>query len=194
VEVKKTVVSQIAHHLLQIFSLRFERAGSLYLTRPSTQFHVGPIVSTPFYRALDGFVRILDTRGSHNINHNRGPFSTVTDYLSSFLQAELDFISRHRSIALSELEDADAPSSERRLEQGQRVIKKALELCSIYPGDHQVPTQISTPEAPFSLKLDDFRLSNIMVCLCLSFVPYAPLSRPVAAIDRRELGARDGAH
>ena len=43
---------------MAMFALCFDRAGSLYLSSPIT---VGPIVSTPFYRALDGFVRVPDT-------------------------------------------------------------------------------------------------------------------------------------
>ncbi|KAF8572963.1 hypothetical protein K439DRAFT_1564921, partial [Ramaria rubella] len=45
---------------------------------------------------------------------------------------------------------------------GRRVIEKAIELCSVYPGDLPVLGKYSHPEMPFGLKLDDFRLSNIM--------------------------------
>ncbi|KAG2369335.1 hypothetical protein BDR07DRAFT_1447628 [Suillus spraguei] len=75
-EVKKTVVLQVARYFLEIFSLRFESAGSLYLSPLSSQFIVGPIISTPFYRALDGVVRVPDTPISKDIDPNRGPFST----------------------------------------------------------------------------------------------------------------------
>ncbi|KAG0699349.1 hypothetical protein DFH29DRAFT_809184 [Suillus ampliporus] len=131
-EVKKTVVSQVARFLLDIFSLRFESAGSLYLSPLSPHFVIGPIVSTPFYRALDGIVRVPDAPISQNIDPNRGPFSTVSEYLSSNLRAELEFITNHRSVALSELQGSDDPeSAESRLELGERVIRKAVELCSI---------------------------------------------------------------
>jgi len=89
--------------------------------------------------------------------------ANTTGYLQSFLRAELHFLSHHRSIALSELDAEDEQAALRRLDQGERVIQKALELCSIYPGDIQILGQMSTSTKPFSLKLDDFRLSNIMI-------------------------------
>ncbi|KAG1847194.1 hypothetical protein DFJ58DRAFT_798363 [Suillus subalutaceus] len=150
-EVKKTVVSQVARYFLEIFSLRFESSGSLYLSPLSPQFLVGPIISTPFYRALDGVVRVPDAPISKNVDPNRGPFSTVTEYLSSNLRAELEFISNQPF------------HPESRLELGERVMRKAIELCSVYPGDTLIPANISTPQRPFSLKLDDFRLSNVMI-------------------------------
>ncbi|KIK34447.1 hypothetical protein CY34DRAFT_812905 [Suillus luteus UH-Slu-Lm8-n1] len=163
-EVKKTVVSQVARYFLEIFSLRFESAGSLYLSPLSPQFLVGPIISTPFYRALDGVVRVPDAPISKNINPNRGPFSTVTEYLSSNLREELEFCSNHRSVVLSELHECDPTQlAESRLELGERVLRKAIELCSVYPGDMLIPANITTPQKPFSLKLDDFRLSNVMI-------------------------------
>ncbi|KAG2131956.1 hypothetical protein BD769DRAFT_1354918 [Suillus cothurnatus] len=131
-EVKKIVVSQVARYFLEIFSLRFESAGSLYLSPLSPLFLVGPIISTPFYRALDGVVRVPDAPISNNVDPNRGPFSTVTEYLSSNLRAELDFISNHRSVVLSELQECDPTQlAESRLELGERVMRKAIELCSI---------------------------------------------------------------
>ncbi|KAG1763962.1 hypothetical protein EDD22DRAFT_473558 [Suillus occidentalis] len=163
-EVKKTVVSQVARYFLEIFSLRFESAGSLYLSPLSPQFLVGPIISTPFYRAVDGVVRVPDAPISKNVNPNRGPFSTITEYLSSNLREELEFCSNHRSVVLSELRECDpAQLAESRLELGERVLRKAIELCSVYPGDMLIPANIITPQKPFSLKLDDFRLSNVMI-------------------------------
>ncbi|KAG2354580.1 hypothetical protein BDR07DRAFT_1305561, partial [Suillus spraguei] len=170
-EVKKIAVSQVAHYFLEIFSLRFECAGSLYLTAHVPQFFVGPIISTPFYRALDGVVRVPHPPISKNVDPNRGPFSTVTEYLSSNLRAELEFISNHRSVVLSELHECDPTKlAESRLELGERVMRKAIELCSVYPGNTLIPANITTPKRPFSLKLDDFRLSNVMVCSTLSLM------------------------
>ena len=149
----------------QIFSLRFKSAGSLYLDSVSPHFIVGPIISTPFYRALDGRVRVPSASLTRNANPNRGPFSSVSEYLSSSIRSELEFIFTHRSVALSELQGSDDnfEVAERRLELGERVMKKGVELCSIYPGDKLIPENLSAPETSFSLKLDDFSLSNIMV-------------------------------
>lgn len=168
VNVKERVVSQIAQCLEAMFALRFERAGSLYLSSPSRhEVYVGPIVSTPFYRAIDGVVRIPDAvlQLSTHLSQYRGPFSNTTDYLQSFLHAELYVLSHYRPIVSSELEEADVQEADTRLETGERALRKALELCTIYPGNNPPGGPITTPTKPFSLRLDDFRLSNIMVCV-----------------------------
>ena len=154
---------------MAIFALRFGSAGSLYLsTRSKSGIIIGPIVSAPFYRALDGFVRIRDADATSytELSRFRGPFSNTSDYLQSFLLAELHFIAHHRSVALSELDGEEEGVAVFRLEQGERVLQKALELCSVYPGnDIQIYGQEASTLKPFSLRLDDFRLSNIMVGL-----------------------------
>lgn len=186
--VKERVVAQVAEHLKAIFALRFDRAGSLYLsesdcvrsetsTRPETEkesgFVVGPIVSTPFYRALDGVVRARDADDASygaELARFRGPFVNTSDYLRSSVSAELHFIAHHRATELSALrldwkdEEEDATA---RLERGERVLRKAFDLCAVYPGDTPIHGQdAGAPiEKPFSLRLDDFRLSNIMVRL-----------------------------
>jgi hypothetical protein len=169
--VKERVVSHVAEHLRAMFALRFERAGSLYLSSPSrNEVYVGPIVSTPFYRAVDGVVRTPDVvlQLSAQLSQYRGPFSNTSDYLQSFLHAELHVLSHYRPVVLSELEEVDAQAADSRLETGERVLRKALEMCTVYPGNNPPGGPISTPTQPFSLRLDDFRLSNIMVCLFLA--------------------------
>jgi len=164
--VKESVVSQVADYLMAIFALRFERAGSLYLSaRSESGFVVGPIVSTPFYRALDGVVRIPDADATSRAElfRFRGPFLNTSDYLQSFLLAELHFLLHHRSIALLEFDGEDEEAAVIHLEQGKRVLQKALTLCLVYPGDFPIHGQEARS---FSLRLDDFRLSNIMVRLC----------------------------
>jgi len=167
VTVKKSVVSHVADYLMTIFAFRFDCAGSLYLSAHSeTGIIVGPIVSTPFYRALDGVIRIPDEDAASyaELFRFRGPFSNTSDYLQSFVLAELHFLSHHRSIALSEFDGEDEEAAVIRLKQGERVLQKALKLCSVYPGDIQIYSQeATTPIKPFSLRLDDFRLSNIMI-------------------------------
>jgi hypothetical protein len=160
---------------MAIFALPFDCAGSLYLSVHSESgIIVGPIVSTPFYRALDGVVRIPDADATSyaELFRFRGPFSNASDYLQSFLLAELHFLSHHRSIALSDFHVENEEAAVIHLEQGERVLQKALKLCFAYPGDIQIHGQEATPIKPFSLRLDDFRLSNIMVRLraLVSFV------------------------
>jgi hypothetical protein len=154
----KRLITEVATYSHEMFSLRFEQAGSLYQSSTSTEFFVGPIISSPFYRALDGFVRIENASPLYDLSPFRGPFSAVSDYLSSSLRAELHTLSREPSTVLSEL-DRDR----KRLRRGQRVLEKATELCAIYPGDMQIYGGAKAPLQRFSLKLDDFRLSNIMV-------------------------------
>ncbi|KAI6020795.1 kinase-like domain-containing protein, partial [Pisolithus microcarpus] len=164
--VKERTVSQVTEYLKAMFALRFDRAGSLYLSSPSKDdVHVGPIVSIPFFRAVDGIIRVPDADPpSHTeLSQYREPFPNTTEYLQSFLRAELHILSRYHSAVLAEMEEADQEAAASRLELGERVLRKALELCSVYPGNHQPGGPISTPERPFSLHLDDFRLSNIMI-------------------------------
>ncbi len=171
-KVKENVLSQVANNLMDMFALRFACSGSLYLSPQSENgVIVGPIISTPFYRALDGIVRVSDASATSDAElfRFRGPFSNTTDYLQSFLLAELHFLSHHRAVALSEFDGEDEEVAVIRLEQGERVLKKALELCSVYPGDIQIHGQEAAPIKPFSLRLDDFRLSNIMVGLRAHF-------------------------
>lgn len=160
----KRLIADVATYQHEMFSLRFEQAGSLYHSLASDKFAVGPIISTPFYRALDGFVRTKDASLLSALNHLRGPFSTVSDYLSSWVRAELYFISQDPLTVLSEL-----GGSHERLQRGQRVLEKLNELCEIYPGDTSVYEGATMPTQRFSLKLDDFRLSNIMVSLQYPF-------------------------
>ncbi|KAJ3743723.1 hypothetical protein DFH05DRAFT_1497352 [Lentinula detonsa] len=162
-EKKEVVVSEVAEHIIQLFHLRFKTAGSLYRTAGLNQdFTVGPIISVPFYRALDGFVRFPHSPISDpGIMKFRGPFSDTSSYLQSFLKVELHIIcDQHlRQLVLEQELNGD----ESRLEHGTRVLQKALQLASVYPGDICVSSPLSTPKQPFSLRMDDFRLSNIMI-------------------------------
>ncbi|KAJ3784918.1 hypothetical protein GGU10DRAFT_270408, partial [Lentinula aff. detonsa] len=130
-EKKEVVVSEVAEHIIQLFHLRFETAGSLYRTAGINQdFTVGPIISVPFYRALDGFVRFPHSPISDpGIMKFRGPFSDTSSYLQSFLKVELHIIcDQHlRQLVLEQELNGD----ESRLEHGTRVLQKALQLASI---------------------------------------------------------------
>jgi hypothetical protein len=168
--IKQIVVAQVARYFMEIFSLRFATAGSLYHANPQPPhfFVVGPIVSKSFYRAIDGEVHEPeehpDTPLLPNPDPHRGPYSSVSEYLSGGLRRELDYIAMHRWLALLQVSYIDRGAEERTLELGVQVIKKAIELCNIYPGDILLPANITTPRAPFSLKFDDFHLSDVMVC------------------------------
>lgn len=166
-DMKERVVSQVAEYLGAMFALRFNYAGALYLTPTSKHdVYVGPIVSIPLYRALDGIIRVPDAELPlrTELSRYRGPFSNTSAYLQSFLHAELHILSHHRPIVLSELDGADEEAAASRLEVAECVLRKALELCAVYPGNNQPGGPTSTLMTPFSLRLDDFRLSNIMVC------------------------------
>jgi hypothetical protein len=154
----KRLITEVATYSHEMFSLRFEQGGSLYHSSTPDKFFVGPIISSPFYRALDGFVRIDDPSLLSALQRFRGPFNTVSDYLSSWVRAELHILSQSPSTLLSELD-----GNHERLQRGQQVLEKLKELCEIYPGDMSVYEGATTLVQRFSLKLDDFRLSNIMV-------------------------------
>lgn len=156
-ELKQVTVSEIASHIIQLFQLRFETGGSLY-NGPDGKTFVGPIVTTPFYRALDGVVRFAEPVDL-GITLYRGPFHRASAYLRSPLDAELHLVDHHRQHILEHEIDSD----EERLEQGIRVLKMAVQLSSVYPGDVCVSEPLVSPGKPFSLRMDDFRLSNIMV-------------------------------
>ncbi|KAF8594973.1 hypothetical protein BDV93DRAFT_457968 [Ceratobasidium sp. AG-I] len=65
---------------------------------------------------------------------------------------------RHSVLASISSDDPTAT-----LEKAQMVRQLAIELCHSYPGDLSVPSPISTPDRPFTLMLDDFRLVNVLI-------------------------------
>jgi hypothetical protein len=148
---KETLVRDVAKHLLSLFRLRFLKAGSLYISS-SGSIEVGPIVSTPFFRALDGEVRFPE-EPLLDLSQFRGPFTSVTEYLSAAPKTELFVLNAQRDAVLRDLDES-------KLSLGIRVLEKVLRLIEIYPGDMHI---VSEAERFFSLKLADFRLSNIMV-------------------------------
>ncbi|CAE6426132.1 unnamed protein product [Rhizoctonia solani] len=163
-KVKCNVVKQVAAHLAILFSQRFEQAGSLYFAGDGdlTHFKVGPIVSLPFYRMIDGVVEHpdmpLDVR--ETLDCPRGPYKSTSDYLASHLRAELLKMDRFRSATLSSICSDDAVPI---FEKAQEVMRLAVELCDSYPGDRAIPPNINTPNRSYTFMLDDFRLANILI-------------------------------
>ncbi|KAJ7442127.1 hypothetical protein B0H11DRAFT_495506, partial [Mycena galericulata] len=151
------VVSEVADCIIQLFRFRSKTGGSLY-NGPDGNAFVGPIVATPFYRALDGVVRFAEPV-DRDLAVYRGPFGVPSEYLRSFLDAELHLVEEYREHILEHELDGDEES----LEQGIRVLNKAVQLSSIYPGNICVSEPLTSPGKPFSLRMDDFRLSNIMI-------------------------------
>ena len=168
IAVKLNVAKQVAEHLARLFALRFKRAGSLYFhpDENSGSFTVGPIVSLPFYRMVDGVVDHPDMPPDVQaaLTDLRGPFDSASEYMSSYLRAELLKIDRLRQTVLRSISSDDPTTT---LERAQRVIQLAVKLCDSYPGDCFVPSPICTPDQPFTLMLDDFRLVNVLVCVRL---------------------------
>ncbi|GAB1523835.1 hypothetical protein RhiTH_006985 [Rhizoctonia solani] len=136
-----------AEHLAALFSLRFQQAGSFYPLEDedSKKAKVGPIVSLPFYRMLDGL---------------RGSFTSASEYLATPLHVKLIEADRLRQDVLLDISGEDPVS---KLEYAKRVLRQAVGLCQYCPGDATIPTTISTPDRPFSFLLDDFRLVNILI-------------------------------
>lgn len=226
-EKKKTIVAQIAEHLASIFSLRFSTAGSLYFssddisggngllnspTVDSQEYSVGPVVSSPFYRSLDG--RDDDPPELHRpgwpqyveLQKLRGPFTKASDFLAHTLEALLykckifpvETVSTlDREAAEEDEEDGEGDEGSSKqdpqavhaqhedlLRTALEVIPKAIELCRIYPGDATVCT-LSTPSKPFTFWWDDFRLINILVCSCASVNHLMITADPGSRLTRR---------
>ncbi|KAF8825487.1 hypothetical protein HHX47_DHR6000057 [Lentinula edodes] len=162
-EKKQVVVAEVAKCILQLFHLRFDTGGSLYHEPGSSanSFIVGPVVSTPFYRALDGVVRFPNELTAPDLRRYRGPFLSPTSYVRSPLETELHIL-RVQNLRRHVLEH-ELDGDEECLEQGIRVLEKAVKLASIYPGDICISSPLTTPGNPFSLRMDDFRLSNVMI-------------------------------
>ncbi|KAJ4466142.1 hypothetical protein C8J55DRAFT_440070 [Lentinula edodes] len=117
-EKKQAVVLEVAEHIIQLFRLRFDTGGSLYRVRGVDQenFHVGPIISTPFYRALDGIIRFPDSPVTGDeIRKYRGPFPDPTSYLRSFLDVELNLV-RHDQVRRRRILQYELDNDEERLE------------------------------------------------------------------------------
>jgi hypothetical protein len=167
-ETKKQVISTLAEHLAGLFALRFEQSGSLY-ENDDGEINVGPIIGIAFYHARDGYQAHPDPTVIDDLGKYRGPFKTTTDYLRSPLEAELSLVahtlSSDSSSSTESIDFCDTSSISSisdTLNRGTEVIQKALELCAVYPGDKPVVSS-ATADMPFALKLDDLRLSNIMV-------------------------------
>jgi hypothetical protein len=154
---KETFIRDVAISLLALFKIRFQKAGSLHFTG-GTSIKVGPLITTPFYRALDGEIR-FPGMDPLDLSQFRGPFSQASEFLSSAPKAELYVIKHRRDNILRELDGDQA-----RLELGERVLEKLVRLAEMYPGNFPIGTSLpSDGSQSFSLKLNDFRLSNIMV-------------------------------
>jgi hypothetical protein len=200
-DIKEKVVIQVAEHLASLFALRFNKAGSLYcISSPGCsdrtadeagKFEVGPIVSIPFYRSLDGFddypstdLHVPGSPLTTELHSFRGPFTNTGDFLAHYLRALSFKVEKCPEETLQalmvdcEVETlSENPVAELRLkrewaqeisQKAQNVLKKAVELCDYYSDDPPVGLDIPPPsELPFTLCLDDFRLNNILVCTIL---------------------------
>lgn len=152
---------------MALFRFRLATGGSLFIcSQDPSAITVGPIVIPSFYRALDGDLRVPSEQWpafQREQAQFRGPFNTVTDYLLCAVKAELNFLKLHRPFAMPS-QTGDPAGGEGVVARGEATLLKALELYPLFPGDMPVYSSISSLEKPFSIHLDDFRLSNIMAC------------------------------
>ncbi|KAM4057440.1 phosphotransferase enzyme family protein [Hirsutella rhossiliensis] len=191
VDIKESVVVQVAEHLAALFSIRFDKAGSLYCVPSASKsssssvsstasdgYEVGPIVTGPFFHSLDGILdypttdlHTLPSSSSTRLHSLRGPFTGAGDYLAHHLRALLFKCTEFPKETMRLLDDEDKPKEEpdneqkrETLQRAERALRKGIQLCAVYPGDASVyPGGPSTPEQPFTLRLDDFRLVNILI-------------------------------
>lgn len=210
-EIKERVVIQVAEHLADLFSLRFEKAGSIYCIPSASEslspsvswtasdaYEIGPVVTGPFFRSLDGILdycttnlHTLPASSSTRLHSLRGPFNSAGDYLAHYLRALLFKCTEFPKETMRQLGDdeeakGDSDHEQKReaLQRAERVLRKGIKLCTIYPGDASVfPGGPSTPEQPFTLRLDDFRLANILVSIPL--LPARSRSRIHTHADRQ---------
>lgn len=146
------MVRQVAKYMFELWKLRFDSLGSLYLADKETGYRVGPIIDARFYHKFDGIPR---TKTPIDLSEYRGPFSTISSYLASGLHAELKLYAERREDLIIE-----ADGNEAHVESGKRAMEMALPLCDIYPGDRPITER---PKEPITLRLNDFMLCNIMV-------------------------------
>ncbi len=146
------MVRQVAEYLFKLWELRFDAMGSLYLSNDETGYRVGPIVKTRFYQTLGGVPR---TEKPVDLREFRGPYESISSYLTSGLLVDLKLCTE-----LWEDLVAESEGVAERVESSRRAMKLALGLCDISPGDKPISDDL---KEPISLRLDDFRLTNIMV-------------------------------
>lgn len=150
-DIKEKVVIQVAEHLAALFSLRFEKAGSLYCAQfppdsPSRQlpdisgdaaFEVGLVASGPFYRMTDDVLDYPTTDLHAHVNSSlsslsakrlhalRGPFNTAGDYLAHYIRALLFKITKFPNESMEEI-DIPADGENKTEESVQKEKKKKL--------------------------------------------------------------------
>jgi hypothetical protein len=149
---KKKIVTQVAQYLLAMFQLRFNQAGSLYLSPSANPYYVGPIIATKFFQIENGLPVYSDPRVTDGLQRFRGPFSHAADWLSHTLRAEM-FV----------LESTDNHTFD--VNTAMANMDAAVRLCSVYPGEKPVVRNMKSPQMPFSFRFDDISLNNFMVCL-----------------------------
>src|SRR5260370_10392040 len=118
---------------------------------------LGPSI-TPYTRKLDDFARIEDASIISTLNCFRGPFSTVSEYLSVGLKP--NYVLSLRILRLHVLNSGGNHERLKSTRETERCLQNLSWRHNIYEG--------VTPNHRFSLKLDDFRLSSIMVSMTIN--------------------------
>jgi hypothetical protein len=136
----------------------------------NTSFEVGPVVAQPFFQMIDR-ERRFPSSDPLDLSRFRGPFDCASDYLSCLVEAESYIVKQRRDLILEQFN-----GDEDRLTLSERILDKAARLAKAYPGDIPVglDPSISDANKPFSLKLDDFRLTNIMVRVVIPLSLFIP--------------------
>lgn len=153
----------LATHLSALYHLRFPTIGSIYMSSPSipasnkSEFTIGPLVSMTYFDEYDAHAR------QPNLNADRGPWKTASEWLVSIPAAELTWIEGH---VPEELDrgikewDIDPGDVHERMRSGQVRLREFMKIASIYSG---VPEDESLSPYTFSLRQHDFRQSNFMI-------------------------------
>jgi hypothetical protein len=145
--VKQNAVHQVAKYVIDLFSIRFERAGSLYISSPAvdgikvSDYVVGPIISKPFYTLLDSAKPYPNITSGMigRLQGLRGPFVHTTDYtydkhsVCAYLLCGSE--SHLRSDEVKKFEDEYGSEAELQLVLAENSLRKVIQLSESYPGE-----------------------------------------------------------
>lgn len=141
------VVAQIARWTAKLFYHRFSVIGSLC---PDTQdgYIVGPLISRRFF-----------VEGRGKLKLDRGPFSTVRDYLLACTQREIDcarILVEQNASAESSRYNRDVEDCRLQVESSMAMLTDLIVRCKdIDSGDPEL--------AEFSLDIHELSMKNFIV-------------------------------
>jgi hypothetical protein len=155
--VKQNAIHQVAKYVIDLFSIRFERAGSLYIPSPAvdgikvSDYVVGPIISKPFYTLLDSAKPYPNITSGMigRLQGLRGPFVHTTDYMTSTAYAHLlcGSASHLRSDEVKKFEDEYGSEAEVQLVLAENSLRKLFNCLRAIPVSDSFTSQLQYLES-----------------------------------------------